>query len=145
MKRVRLSLLLTIVLIAIGLMPGCRDKDAGCTSVQGHVSYNGKALTRGTIVFTADCDRGGNGDMVCGEIKPDGSYFLKAKTQEGMEPGWYRVTILALEAPSTFGDGDNPGEPRSLLPDKYRDPNLSGLAVEVMPHQANIKDFDLED
>jgi hypothetical protein len=137
MKSVRLTQF-SCVLLAGCLIPGCWEKGPSNTSVKGQVFYNGRLLTRGTIVFTADCDRGGTGDMVCSQINSNGNYDLKPKHSEGIEPGWYRVTILALEEPSSFG------ETRSLLPERYRDPNLSGLSVEVLPDQVNIKDFHLD-
>jgi hypothetical protein len=138
MKSVRLIQFFCLLLVGC-LIPGCWEKGPSNTTVNGRVFFNGRLLTHGTIVFTSDCDRGGNGDMASGEINTDGSYVLKTKRPEGMEPGWYRVTILALEAPNSFS------EPRSVLPERYRDPNLSGLSVELLPEQANIKDFHLEE
>jgi hypothetical protein len=143
MKSVRLVQFYCVLLTG-SLIPGCWEKGPSNTTVKGQVFFSGKHLTRGTIVFTSDIDRGGKGDMVSAEIKTDGSYVLKPKHSEGMEPGWYRVTILALEAPRAVDEGDNPGELRSLLPERYRDPNLSGLSVEVLPDQANVKDFHLD-
>jgi hypothetical protein len=34
--------------------------------------------------------------------------------------------------------------PQSLLPDRYRDPDLSGLVCEVQADRSNVFDFNLE-
>jgi len=123
---------------------GCGEKNTGFTPVRGRVFYKDQPLTRGTIVFTPDSERGGRGDLATAEIQPDGSYYLKTKDHLGVFPGWHRVTIIALEAMNNQGGAEKFIEPRSLLPDKYRDPDLSGLCFEVLPEQINVKDFHLE-
>ena len=58
--------------------------------------------------------------------------------------GWHRVTIGAVEVASRRSPPDPFPVSRSLLPDRYRDPELSGLAREVQPGRDNAFDFDLE-
>jgi hypothetical protein len=132
------------LLLTACLLPGCWEKSTGITSVHGHVYFNDKLLTRGTIVFTPDAERGGKGDMASAEIQSDGSYILKAKNGATIEAGWHRVTVLALEATDPSGSSNNFREPKSLIPDKYRDPNLCGLSVEVIPDQENVRDLHLD-
>ncbi len=123
---------------------GCGEKNTTFTQVRGRVFYKNRLLTRGTIVFTPDSERGGRGGLATAEIQPDGSYSLNTKDHLGVIPGWHRVTIIALEAMNNQGVAEMFIEPRSLLPDKYRDPDLSGLCFEVLPDQNNVKDFHLE-
>ncbi|MFL5241483.1 MAG: hypothetical protein ACJ8FY_05190 [Gemmataceae bacterium] len=134
----------SIILFAALVSCGCDDKNTAFTAVRGRVFYKDRPLTQGTIVFTPDSERGGRGDLATAEIQSDGSYSLKTKDHLGVLPGWHRVTIIALEAANNPDRADLFTEPRSLLPDKYRDPDLSGLCFEVLPEQINVKDFHLE-
>jgi hypothetical protein len=110
------------------------------TPVHGTVSYQGVPLHAGTIIFTPDPERGTTGPVALAAIQPDGSYLLQTGDQPGAAPGWYRVTIVALETASEGGLV----VPRSLLPEKYRDPDLSGLVGGVQAGQDNRLDFPLE-
>jgi hypothetical protein len=126
------------VLLFLGV-PGCGTRPDNLPAVRGRVFYNRLPLTGGTVVFTPDPDRGGSGPLAHADIQPDGSYVLKTEDRPGAAPGWYRITIAALQPgpPSS-------GPPRSLLPPRYRDPDLSGLSCQVQDGQENTCDFNLE-
>jgi hypothetical protein len=132
-------------LLGLLLLAGCQGQPPDLTQVRGKVWYKGAVLKGGTIVFTPDASRGHRGDPACAEIQPDGSYQLKTGDNHGAAPGWHRVTIAAVSPGTTSLKGHpyNP-LPRSLLPDRYRDPELSGLRCEVKPNQPNTIDFQLE-
>src|SRR5262249_29647890 len=124
---------------------------AGCDAaalprfvVRGKVSYRGIPLTTGMIVFTPDAARGNPGPLACAEIQADGSYNLRTENAPGAAAGWYRVTVAAVENPSQPRWGHPPAPPRSLVPDKFRDPELSGLTCEVLPGRENLINFNLE-
>lgn len=121
---------------------GCGSSPPALAPVQGVVSYRGTPLTGGMIVFTPDESRGTHGPLAHAIIQPDGSYSLRTGEESGAVPGWHRITVVAVETP---------GEPaprwlprRSLLPEKYRDPDLSGLCQEVKANQVNIINLDLQ-
>jgi hypothetical protein len=121
---------------------GCgKQESSTLTQVSGKVSYRGAPLSSGTIVFIPDAARGSSGPPVWAEIGHDGGYQLKTGNRVGISAGRYRVTVAAVEkAPSVV-----PGSvPRSLVPDKYRDPEMSGLACEVEPGKDNAIHFNLE-
>src|SRR5439155_503659 len=101
-------------------------------------------LTRGTIVFTPDAQRGGHGPLSSADVQPDGTYDLRTGTVPGAAIGWHRVTIMAVEPPPATGSGPRFQVPRSLIPEKYRDPTLSGLSCEVKPGKENGINFNLE-
>ena len=90
--------------------------------VQGHVTYRGTILPGGTIVFTPDVERGGDGPMATAEIKADGSYSLQTGSEPGAASGPYRVTI-ASEAPIV----PEASISAVVLPQTYSDPEKSGL------------------
>jgi hypothetical protein len=104
--------------------------------VQGKVYFRGRPLPAGTIVFAADPDRGTNGPLARGEIQSDGSYTLRTGDLPGAVVGWHRVTVVAVEMTATT--------PRLLVPARYGDPLLSGLACEVQAGKDNGINFNLE-
>ena len=133
------------LVLGLILLAGCQGQPPALTQVRGKVWYKGVPLKGGLIVFTPDSGRGHRGDPAFGEIQPDGSFQLKTGEAYGAAPGWHRVTIAAL-GPGTTALQGHPYTPlpQSLLPDKYRDPELSGLRCEVKANQPNSIDFQLE-
>lgn len=126
------------------LITGCSGEGAnGPAPVAGKISYRGQPVTRGTIVFAPDPLRGGEGDPVRTSIQPDGRYQMPGADKQGVAPGWYRVTVAAVDM-GPIDPGSPILVPRSLLPEKYRDPELSGLSCEVKAGRDNTINFNLE-
>jgi len=126
------------------LLSGCGSHGNSTTApVSGKVSYRNRPLNAGTIVFTPDPTRGASGEPVWADIGLDGTYQVKNGASAGVAPGWYRVTVAVVEAgqPSL---GQRFAVPRSLLPDKYRDPELSGLVCEIQAGRQNSINFNLD-
>jgi hypothetical protein len=134
------------------LAAGLAFMAAGCgldtnvpAPVSGKVYYKGSPLVHGLIVFTPDDSRGSHGPMARASIQADGSYELRTEANRaGATPGWYRVTVVAVETPPVAASAGERAVPRTLLPEKYRDPDLSGLACEVRAGQENSINFNLE-
>ena len=127
--------------LSLLFLAGCAPKSGTPVPVSGKVYYKGTPLKGGLIVFTPDAAKGESGPSAYGEIGPDGSYVLKTDAVAGAQPGWYRVTVASLS--NTYTSLDTP--PVSLIPERYRDPQLSQLQVEVQPNVANPHDFNLPD
>jgi hypothetical protein len=125
------------------LAAGCGSNSTEPAPVSGKVSFRGTPLSTGTIVFTPDPVRGFAGPPVCAEIQTDGGYQLQSADQAGVAPGVYRVTVAAVVPGATY-PGQSFAPPQSLLPDKYRDPDLSGLTCEVKAGRPNAFNFNLE-
>ncbi len=136
-------LLARTVWLLMLLMIGCDAESRTPVPVRGKVFYRGAPLTSGLIVFAPDSTRGTEGPLARAEIRSDGTYELHTEGTAGVNPGWYRVTVMALE-PAAAASVAPPALQRSLLPDKYRDPELSGLVREVKAGQENLLDFRLE-
>jgi hypothetical protein len=111
--------------------------------VRGKVFYQGMPLRGGTIVFTPDPTKGGTGPLARAEIQADGNFVLRTGDRPGAVPGWHRITIVAVDATSAPA-GTGYAAPRSLVPVRYRDPDLSGLSWEVREGQANTVELNLE-
>ncbi len=133
-----------LVLLAALAAAGCGPDDAAPAPVRGHVFYKGAPLAGGSIVFAPDADRGGRGPLARGDIRPDGTYTLRADGRPGAAPGWHRVSIVAVVAPAPKPAGTALSDVRSLLPRKYASPDLSGLEAQVRPGEDNVIDFHLE-
>ena len=120
----------------------CHGGAAPLQPVTGRITYHGQPVQTGTIVFTPDAGRGTHGPLAMAEIRPDGTYVLKTGEAAGASPGWYRVTVASVSIFPAV-----PGQPyripQSLLPEKYRDPDLSQLSCEIQA-KANSIDFALE-
>ena len=122
------------------LLAGCQQKAGPLNPVNGKILYKGSLLPGGLIVFAPDTSRGESGPCAFGEIHPDGTYTLKTGDAAGAPAGWYRVTVASLS--NAIGTGDT--LPMSLIPEKYRDPQLSLLQCEVKPNRDNHLDFNLD-
>jgi hypothetical protein len=123
---------------------GCDSGFAVPCPVFGKASYKGIPLHTGSVVFIPDESRGGSGPIARADIQIDGSYLLQTGESAGAAPGWYRVTIAALDTRFEDSGTDGFAIPVSLIPEKYRDPTLSGLVCEVKVGQENRIDFDLQ-
>jgi hypothetical protein len=117
---------------------GCRPAAEQLAPVKGKVSYQGRPLQGGTIVFIPDASRGTNGNLAVGSIQLDGSFVLKTNDSYGAVPGLHKVTI-AWSQPAALGVA-----PLSYLPLKYRDPLQSGLTCEVLADKPNEIEMKLQ-
>jgi len=133
---------LAATLLALGL-GGCDAGPIPRVLVQGKVFYKEAPLITGVIVFIPDVSHGCHGPLACGLVQRDGSYHLQTDDQPGAAAGWYRVTVAAVENGNVSRPGPSLVVPRSLLPEKYRDPDLSGLVREVQAGQETTIDFHL--
>jgi hypothetical protein len=130
--------------LVIALASGCGSGKDSFALVRGKVFYKGMPVHTGTIVFAPDVLRGAMGPLARAEIQADGSYTLQTQGVPGAIPGWHRVTVLSLEASRRSDPDGDFMPPRSVVPEKYRDPELSGLSCEVRGGQENCIDFDLD-
>ena len=112
--------------------------------VSGKVTYRGQPLPGGTIVFTPDAKHGERGPIAVAEIARDGTYSLHTGKAFGAQPGVYRVTVAAVSSAGAAPPGQPFHIPQSLVPEKYRDPELSQLTSKIEPDRANVVDIDLQ-
>lgn len=115
------------------LTSGCGKKDGNVT---GTVTYKGKSLTHGTVVF-----HGVDGIPVNGIIDEAGKYEAK-----GIPPGETLVTVIQLpkdyrspadlrkefEAAGKTLNFAQLSPPKSLIPERYNNPEQSGLKANVV-------------
>ena len=130
---------LVIGAAVVALPGGCsRKAPHGPTTVRGAVTFQGKPLAGGVVVFSPDPDRGHSGKPIRGNVGADGRYELRLAANTTIAPGWYRVAIAAapsLEPTSALGP---------VFPLKLARPDMSGLVREVKPEQENVFEFAVE-
>ena len=115
-------------------LAGCDSSGLGrIVPVKGKVMLDGKAVPTGSLVFKPDSAKGNTATFEpASQIGADGSYSLFTKEKQGAPLGWYKVGVVAQEA--------NPSDPyatmKALVPQRYNDPETSGIAVEVVESPA---------
>jgi hypothetical protein len=146
---------LFLVGTVLGLaLAGCGGPRLG--KVSGRVTFNGKPVPTGTIMFHPDA-----GPAAVGAIGPDGTYTLTTiKSGDGAVVGSHRVTIQAtavgpgsLADPKSFEEEMQlaqrqdpkakvlvPGKVEWIVPEKYSRPDTSDLTATVQPG-SNTIDF----
>lgn len=136
-----LGMMAPVCLLFLG---GCQRGPVPLVAVSGKVLFKNMPLPGGTIVFTPDTTRGGAGPIAIGRINSDGSFQLNTGEEIGATPGWYRVTVTSYAPTTAFVPGQPFRPPVTLIPEKYRDPELSQLVCEVRAGRANTIDFNLD-
>jgi hypothetical protein len=121
----------------VALPGGCKRSAAPqAATVRGSVTFQGRPLAGGLVVFSADPDRGGSGKPARGDVGPDGRFELRLGEATAIPPGWYRVAIAPAADASAFD--------RAVFPPQLARPDLSGVVREVKAGQANVFDFVVE-
>lgn len=120
--------------------------------VKGTVTYNGRPLKHGTILFESPGKRTAVGEVRNGAIVGVRTY----EDNDGAPVGEHRVAIqslaemsaIALAGPSNPGDTGkyNPAymSGTSAIPEHYGNPATSGLTANVAPDGAPLK-FELKE
>ena len=119
MKRHRLSLLLSAVLLA-----GCFGTGAAPFSVvSGKVTLAGTPLTAGSLLLMTD-----DGQAATVELGPDGGYTVHC------HPGNFKVAVTPpppVDPLSVPAGTAPPPSNQSIIPRKYQDFASSGLSIDV--------------
>jgi len=120
--------------------------------VSGKVTYNGKPVTKGSVIFTPVQGKGGDtGQNAVGQLGSDGSYELTTfDTGDGAILGQHTVTVQAdskdiNELNKIRPDGTVPYIlPKPAIPEKYTNATKSPLRFTVSAG-SNTYDIQLKD
>ena len=114
--------------IALAGFVGCGKKGISRYEVMGDVTYDGRPLPVGTLVFTPDASQGNRGPGAHGDIV-DGKYRLATVG------GPHDVSIQGYDGNATVEDGVNY---------KYGKPLFLEFTVKVdLPSENATQDFDI--
>lgn len=127
-----------MVAAIVGLVPaaGCHRVADAPTTVRGVITFQGRPLAGGRVVFTPDPDRGGAGKPISAGIGANGSFQLALDEEPSVPPGWYRVAIAASPLET--------GGSLRLFPRQLARPDQSGLVREVKSGRDNVYEFRIE-
>lgn len=123
-----------LLLVSASILCGCGGgvSDAPeLAQVSGKVSWKGAPLVEASVAFMPE-----NGPVATGRTDESGQFTLKTHGQNGASLGTHRVTIQAYEPPPAGKPAvDENGEPTytpvSKIPQKYANPDESGLEASV--------------
>ncbi len=145
-----LAACLLAVTVFCGLS-GCAPEHE-LAQVTGTVSYQGKPIENGTIVFEVSGYRSSYGQIVNGQIVE----LRTLEPNDGVPVGNARVAVPAPapadSGPAAAGNepaGDAPGGPsgmtipKGLLPVKYANPETSGLTAMIQSGENEVS-FELQ-
>jgi hypothetical protein len=139
-KAVGRCLLLCALLLAVGCGQGGGLKLA---AAEGVVTYQGKALDHGEVVFSPQA--GTPGPASVGKIQPDGSYVMRTTGREGAAIGPHKVTVhCRRELTEKEIRNRSLAIPKSLIPGRYGINDQSPLAFEVVEGESNTYDIVLK-
>jgi hypothetical protein len=130
--------LCAIGLVCSGIACNRGPKLPPMAKTSGTVTFNGKPVTGGVIIFVPDPSKGSDGPMGIGEIDQSGHYRIRTLRVEGALVGWHKVRI---EDPMAGGPPRVAGPVQ--IPGFYAKAETSGLTAEVKAGQDNQIDFAL--
>ena len=88
--------------ILVGVAACGPDNGLNLATVQGKVTYKGKPIKNGTVMFVPDESKGATGPQAIGTIKSDGTYILSSQdADDGAVVGMHKVGILGLDPEPT--------------------------------------------
>ena len=131
------------LLAVIVLLSGCAQPPRELLlPVQGMITLDGQPLPRGAVTLHPLSTKT-TWHQPTGMIEPAGRYIVYTNSSAGAPPGAYRVVVFASEA-TTGSDGTaRPGLPKSLIPNRYNQPDQTPLRLEVVAQPA-ANSYDLE-
>ncbi|HET6572936.1 MAG TPA: hypothetical protein VFG68_04985 [Fimbriiglobus sp.] len=123
-SRNRAGRLLGLAAVVLVVGSGCSSKGIKKVTVNGTVSYKGQKLHSGILKFS-----GPGGSYSAASIQPDGTYVIT-----DVVPGEVKVGIMESPSGSGSSSGERSSAPRVApvsLPEKYRDPETSGVKYTI--------------
>lgn len=157
---IRRSARFTLAAVCLATPLGCDSGRPTLSKVHGKVTYQGKPVTNGNVLFLPkDAPKDAPPNPASGPIKPDGTYELTTfEPGDGAAVGEHRVAVIAIDGGSAAESmaydgkaitpkGKSAGPKitmKSLVPAKYQTPDTSPLTKKVVAGDNTI-DLELED
>lgn len=120
------------------LLASCAERHPKTAPVKGTITYQGKRVPQGSIMFQPL-----EGPAATGNIR-NGDYVLKTfAADDGAILGNHKVTIISMGDQSGRLPEDRNPLPPAIVPLKFSFPDQSGLTA-LVEDKLNIVDFRLE-
>ena len=125
-------------LVGCGSSAGPKLPEGPTGSAKAKVSYQGKAITTGTLSLDS-----GKGFVASAPASPDGTFALKGPTGEQVPAGSYKVGITPPPNPPPAAGATSMPPPPKIegLPEKFYNSGTSGVTVEI---KAGSQDLDIK-
>lgn len=131
--------LIVVAVLALAIFPGCGSSDREETApVTGTVTYNGAPLEQGTVIFYPATGRPAYGKIANGSLTDVTTY----ESADGAIPGAHKI---AVQSTDNAADADPMAAGKSLIPERYSDPEKSGLTAEIESGKENEIKLELKD
>lgn len=136
---------LIVCCLAVLVIAGC-SKSVGpeTVAVTGTVTLDGTPVEGAVVVFTPATQTTSSQQAAQGETDSVGKYEIQTYVSEtstyksGITPGSYVITVTKLELPT-----DMRGQPKHVLPKKYRNTATTPLKADVSVGVPAVFDFEL--
>jgi hypothetical protein len=111
--------------------------------IEGKVTYNGKAMTRGDVLYVPSNKQVGRTSRA--KIQPDGTFEMTTlKEGDGVMKGEYGIAVIVLgpRAPDPPPGQPNIDRPATyLIPEHYARADLSGFTDTVYADHSGYKEL----
>jgi len=124
------------LIIAWGCGTGDSKPFPNMVLCSGEITFDGKPLDHGTVTF-APIDP--NGESAYGKISNGQFQMMTTVSAPGVIKGQYRVKVESLGPPPPKVPGQMPLPGISLIPEKYGNPQTSGLEVDIQKKNSPVK------
>jgi hypothetical protein len=123
-------------LLFAAVCTGCGQSPA-LAPVKGKVLLNGKPLNSGSVGTIPSAGRGSHGD-----IQADGTFELHTYSMhDGALLGKHKVAVAAYQ--DTGAKGPESGYGKLTVPERYTNPESSGLTIDVKEGEVNTPTLEL--
>lgn len=142
------------LLLGLWGIGGCSDEGPRLVPAGGVVEYNGKPVEGAAVTFISE-----NGPSAVGVSGPEGRFRLSTNGIDGVVPGKHTAVVIKMEGGAIKQqiDTTDPEKARtafvntsskppvSLLPERYANPQRSGLSVDVPAEGTDAIRLQLQD
>jgi hypothetical protein len=98
-----------LAMAAVCALAGCGGNGLTMGRVSGTVTFNGKPVELGEVLFVPDSSKGNTGVPSLGTIARDGRYIMSTQDAgDGVIAGYHKVAIRALEPNPLVGQSEAP-------------------------------------
>ena len=128
-----------VFIVLLLLVTGCHRAEVGGV-VRGKVTYKGKALDKGSVVFHSTA-----GGQICGStVQPDGTFQLTSQTKSEIIPVGEYVAVVFADNTQIAAMKEDPSFPvQPTVPFKFSSVTTSPLKYQVVLGENNF-DVDLD-
>ena len=130
------TILLLILIAFCVVATGCAKKKT-LVPVEGTLTLNGEPVEGATVCFVPV--DGNVGAAAAGATDSSGHFTVTTGSDPGCVPADYKVTVYKIE---TSGDSILTAKATNKFPDKFADPEQSGLTATITKKTEPLK-FDL--